>query len=673
MDNFSVFAQAVEARFNQLAQQPLFVTDVTGDQLWDAYLAAFPTGTNPLFRERTEHDCSCCRQFIRNIGNLIAVEGTEALTVWDLDGLPYPYDVVAATLHSLISRAPIQGRFSTKEHQYGNRSTIEQLPDGNTRRWHHFHVRTQGTLQFSTKPDQCRGEYATTVQVFQRGLTEISVDAVETVLSLIADNNLYRGEEFRAQLKEFQQLQEQYTALNYLPGNRFLWDQALSRAARIRNSAIGTLLQDLSAGMGLESAVKVFEQKVAPTNYKRPSALITPRMIQDAMQTLKELDLEAAVERRLAQLSDLSVNNVLWVDNSVQGQMKDGIAGLLMEEAIAPTPKTAQAVDIGVEVFLRDVVPTASSMSVLVKNTQMGNFMTLTAPVHADSGRLFKWDNNFAWSYDGNITDSIKERVKAAGGRVEGDLCCRLAWDYRDDLDFHMYEPGGGHIFFGNRRTTSACGGVLDLDANGADGLRNDPAENIVYPNQARMKEGVYRLAINNYCRRDPGKKGFEVEIELNGQTHHIVYDQVLRDSATLEVAQIRYSHARGLELIKSLPASLGSASKQKWGVSTEGFTPVTTLLASPNHWDGQAIGNKHWFFILKDCHNPEPVRGLYNEFLDTRLEKHRKVFEVLGRKLMCPVSDDQLSGVGFSSTRGDTVLVQVTSGNRRITYNLSF
>lgn len=79
--------------------------------------------------------------------------------------------------------------------------------------------------------------------------------------------------------------------------------------------------------------------------------------------------------------------------------------------------------------------------------------------------------------------------------------------------------------------------------------------------------------------------------------------------------------------------------------------------MLSPNYWENAgSMGNKHWFFILDQCINPNPVRGIYNEFLLGSLEPHRKVFEVLGSKTKCQPTDNQLSGIGFSSTRGDTV-----------------
>lgn len=64
--------------------------------------------------------------------------------------------------------------------------------------------------------------------------------------------------------------------------------------------------------------------------------------------------------------------------------------------------------------------------------------------------------------------------------------------------------------------------------------------------------------------------------------------------------------------------------------------------------------------FMLDGCKNPEEVRGFYNEFLNPKLEKHRKVFEVLGSKLKCKPTDNQLSGVGFTTGRKDSVTVLV-------------
>src|SRR5690606_9278484 len=121
------------------------------------------------------------------------------------------------------------------------------------------------------------------------------------------------------------------------------------------------LIQDLSAGMDLEAAVRSFESKVAPTNYKRTTALITPAMVNQAMETINGLGLEAALERRFARLSDVSVNNVLWVDNSVQSQMKDGIAGLLMGAAVPKQKGEAKAEDITMDEFMAKVVPLTSS------------------------------------------------------------------------------------------------------------------------------------------------------------------------------------------------------------------------------------------------------------------------------------------------------------------------
>ena len=73
--NFPAFAKLVAESFQALVQNPdVFVVGLDADALYTLYLKAFPEGTNPIFKIRTEHDCSCCKHFIRRAGNVVAVE-----------------------------------------------------------------------------------------------------------------------------------------------------------------------------------------------------------------------------------------------------------------------------------------------------------------------------------------------------------------------------------------------------------------------------------------------------------------------------------------------------------------------------------------------------------------------------------------------------------------------
>jgi hypothetical protein len=83
-------------------------------------------------------------------------------------------------------------------------------------------------------------------------------------------------------------------------------------------------------------------------------------------------------------------------------------------------------------------------------------------------------------------------------------------------------------------------------------------------------------------------------------------------------------------------------------------------MMLSPNYWDEKAVGNKHYFFLLDGCVNDGAARGFYNEFLTPELDKHRKVFELVGSKLQMAPADQQLSGLGFSSTQRSSLVCRV-------------
>ena len=52
----------------------LYTVDVDKDAMWNLYLDSFPAGTNEIYRVRREHDCSCCRQFVKQVGNVVAIK-----------------------------------------------------------------------------------------------------------------------------------------------------------------------------------------------------------------------------------------------------------------------------------------------------------------------------------------------------------------------------------------------------------------------------------------------------------------------------------------------------------------------------------------------------------------------------------------------------------------------
>lgn len=670
-DKFHEFAAAVRRNLTEMASAgELFVVAADSDAIWSRYLAAFPPGTDLVFRVRTEHDCSCCRHFVRAVGPVVAVLNGALATVWDVKGLPEPYQSVADALAEYVRELSIRDAWVTKEASYGADRT-RGLVGEDVVEFRHFSITTP-TSAHSHAPDTVRGDRRTKYELLKRATAELTSEALQTVSDLIADNAIYRGREHARTVDEFRRV---HAHINTLTGARrdwALWVASRAPVARFRNTVIGSLADDLSKGVDLEVAVRAFETKVAPENYQRPTALVTKKMVEDASKKVRELGLEDALPRRHARMEDVSVSSVLFVDRAVRGRLRGGgLVEEIMGTAVAENDSFAQvrakAERISAERFFQDVLPKAESVSVYLTNDLLPNLASITAPVHEGAGRLFKWDNDFAWSYAGGATDTIRERVKRAGGQVEGvALRVSLAWSNYDDLDLHVEDARGEHFFYAHK------GNVLDVDMNAGHGTTRSPVENMRWT-RSTLRDGIYRFWVNQFLQRERTDPGFEVEIEAGGQLHNFSFSEVMRQGGNVEVATLRINGGALLDISPSKHVTARSSQQERWGLTTERWARVSAVIESPNHWGAEGSGNKHQFFLLEGCKNPEPVRGMYNEFLRPELNAHRKVFEILAEKMKCPPADEQLSGVGFSETLVKEVAVQVTSPRSRRCFLVTF
>lgn len=674
---FSAFNQRLMDHVYEMTKDGshLFEVNLDKDRLWNLYLNSFPSGMNETYRERREFDCNCCRRFIEKFGNVVSIKDGKLTTIWDFDAnSPNKFQPVIDVLDAFVRLHSVSDVFYTKWKDIGTKMNYEDTEYG-PRKWFHFYVLLPD--RFVCGKNISEGDYKAqfrdTKNVFKRSLEELTTESVNVVLELIASGTLYRGEEWKYALQEFLGYKRKFDAIRSQYGkDAYAWEMSVKAGpviGRIRNHSIGTLLIDLSEGMDVEQAVTRYEKVVAPTNYKRPKAIFTKKMLEDAQKTVMELGFMDSLPRRHAKMDDITANNVLFSNRDAAKRIQGGdVFASMMNEASKKPMNFDRVEEIPYDKFIRDVLPTASEVEVYLENRHAKNMVSLVAPQNPTAPSMLKWNNNFSWAYAGNVTDSLKENVAKAGGNVDGVLRFSIQWndvDYNpNDFDAHcVFLNGRTEIYFGNKYDHRSHG-RLDVDI--IEPRRGSPAvENITWPSVSFMPTGNYVFFVHCFSNRG-GTSGFKAEIEFDGQIFTFEYPHSMHTDEEVKVATVCLDANGKFTIVPHLKAD--TYSKDIWNLKTNDFVPVSMMMYSPNYWDEQkGIGHRHVFFMLKDCRNPEDPNGFYNEFLSNDLAKHKRVFEALGSRMRAAYEDDQLSGIGFSTTKRDDVVVRVTGATKRV------
>lgn len=666
---FKILKDKVNARFLQMQALGLFVVSYDRDLIWQTYLENFPEA------ERQEHTCNACKQFIRQAGAAVTIDPVtlEIGTVWDIDGVPEEYAASVAALAAYVRGLPIAGLFWHTEGAAGVDQNIDRVRTEASGTpnipvvWQHFHVKIPTACR-DNGGDKLRAsaKLREGKEMFKRAMDQLRLEDVDLVLELIGQNSLYGGTQKKYILDAARVLMAKYADVPAEKRELYCWNAVKNDVsegmARFRNDVIGTLLIDLAEGKPLELAVKAFEDKTSGTNYQRPTALATPKMIEAAKQRLVELDLMSALHRRRLDPRDLTVAHALHVHRPQQKAAGDVFAEIA-GEAVVDTKTLSKVEEIGVEAFIENVLPTAKSLKILFEQQHLTNLVTLTGPQDAEAKNLFKWDNSFGWSYTGGLADSVKERVKARGGNVDSHMRISLGWYNLDDLDLHLV-GNGQHVYYAAKHSEK-LNATLDIDMNASSFASSRSAvENIYITRQ--LPQGDYQVRVVQFNARESKGKGFTLEIEIGGEL--TTYSSTQSPTSRAVPTNVDFSvTSSGAVIFKENKLAKTALGVTKWGMKTGTWKQVSAVTLSPNHWT-RPEGHKHLFFLLEGCISDEATRPFLNEHLCADLREDRKTMEMLGSKLEVALADGpELSGVGFSSDQRNYAFVEVEGKFKRV------
>jgi hypothetical protein len=513
------------------------------------------------------------------------------------------------------------------------------------------------------------GQYRDAKNVFQRGMEEISLDTLCLVRDLIMQGSLLNGDAHLTKIEQIIPYKQQYDALSAAERDNWCWITSYKMPyAKFKNELIGVLCSELSQGEELNKACQSWNKRVDPANYMKAKAPITKKQIEEAKLFVEGNGYAESFDRRCATIDDILIDEILHI-NSGNGKIKsvsvlDGI------KATATRHKRNEfegVEEVSIDKFMSDILPTCTSVEAFLKNSHERNLVTLTTTNKPESKPIFKWDNNYSWTFNGNLAgkSEIKEAVKSSGGKIDGILRFSISWNENGkemlDFDAHAKEPGGTEINYSTfKGHPTPQSGMLDVDM-----IRpvNMGVENIVWSNQSKMKDGTYKFWIRNF---DGGSnKGFKAEIEFNSEIYSYEYTSSVGYKQDVHVAEVTLKN--GEFSINHLIPESAVSSREIYGIETNQFHKVTLICSSPNHWGKNKVGNKHYMFMLEDCKSPVSIRGFHNENLTSDLLTHRKVLEVLGATTSVPSTDKQLSGLGFNATVRDELIVKLAGTHKRM------
>lgn len=404
-DQYPEFRELVKKHFDSILtlQKTLFTTNAEG--LFEAYLDNLPK------EDRQQYNCKTCKNFIERYGVLVTISesGEMESAIWNESNVPDLFKQSVKAMRNIVLKSKVNGVFI---------SEIKTLGQPVTGKWNHLSVTLPSKMVYRPRLINARQAMAEKLEDFRilaDSLLEYPIEAVEQAVTLLKTEALYRSEKCLGVAEWLMDLHTRRSNIknNYNTDN-IIW-LAVATApigyCHVKSSMIGTLLDDIVAGLPFESVSRRFAEKMHPLRYQRPQASPTKGNIEQAEKIVEKLGIQKSLVRRFAREEELEK---LWTPKEKKETVKGGgVFSHLTAKHKKEQPKMEiPPVNMTWRKFYETVLPLAENIEYLVQDRK-SNYSAILTAAYKDAPPILQWDseekrNPFSWYvYTGGSNHSI--------------------------------------------------------------------------------------------------------------------------------------------------------------------------------------------------------------------------------------------------------------------------
>ncbi len=376
------YLDSMRKRFDDLQVPNMFHASFDGKVLWNAFLQAIPD------EHRKHYTCNCCRHFVERFGNVVMVaqDGTLTSMIWDEINAPAELRDAIWQLRRLVEDSVANGVF------LHDKSTMGTPVAGGFRHFsvHLRHVYRSRVLDAS----QAMAEKAEDFRILGRALSEFDVRHLEDAARILNADAVARSEKFVDHVEWLLRLKRRLldrTINNKRQMNLRWLDVATAPTGwcKPRGQVIGTLLEDLAAGLDFETVKRRWNEKLHPLQYQRPQEAPKAGAIEHAEKLVEQMGIARSLVRRFARLAEVEA---VWTPSPIEPSPERGgvFAGVKARGELERKPLDLPAQRMTWDKFARAVLPTVREIE--LRAPHHGDFVALVTSEHQDAPPVIKWD-----------------------------------------------------------------------------------------------------------------------------------------------------------------------------------------------------------------------------------------------------------------------------------------